>query len=176
MYFSIPENSHLTHLNIDKNKLTDLYINNEGTNLKDFSFNENESEMKRFEIYSVDSVQVSNCTIESFRNYGQVCSLSNCTTNDTKVSINNLLISKGTYGNLRGDLHKQLTVKDATLSLTDYSNLNVSDEADIVLENVTLKYGTDESTYTPVTVTKSLKGSEWQAFIKETFGIEDTGE
>lgn len=170
--FRTQTNSYLTHLNLDKNKFATLVI----ANLKDFSLNENESEMERFEIYSVDSVKVSNCTIKSFKNYGQVCSLSNCTTNQIYIDIENLLISKGTYENVYGRAYNQLTVKDATLSLTNYSNLYVNDEADIVLENVTLKYGTDESTYTPVTVTKSLKGSEWQAFIKETFGIEDTGE
>lgn len=166
---------YLKQLNVDKNNLTSLYLSN-FENLNNFTLKE--CVIEDFST-DVDSVQVSECTISrkfgySSSHWHNLCSLTNCSIQEAYVwSVNNLSITGGSCAYLHGEVRNQLTIKDATIGLKLASgDLRIADDADVVLENVTLK--DVDGNYSPVTLTRSFKGSELNALLEQIFGSQST--
>ena len=163
---------YLKQLNVDKNNLTSLYLSN-FENLNNFTLKE--CVIEDFST-DVDSVQVSECTISRKFGYSSyhgnnLCSLTNCSIQEADVWLaNNFSITGGSCAYLHGHVMNQLTIKDATIGLKLASgDLRIADDADVVLDNVTLK--DVDGNYSPVTLTRSFKGSELNALLLEIFGI-----
>lgn len=180
LYIGLDENSCLTHLNLDKNNFSRLEIGNWGS--RNFtSYSLNESNMDELIISSVDSVYISACTIPSItigyhsseQTDNGICSFSNCTVSKLfNVECKNLEISGGSYEYFSVNVSKQLTIKNATIGFEVWSNFGVNSDTDVILENATIKYLDLNGTHEPVTLTKTFKGSEWQAIFNEAFGIQ----
>lgn len=176
MYVGLDESSYLTHLNLDKNNLSRLEI---WASSRFTSYSLNESNMDQLIIDSVDSVYVSDCTIPyvdiDYHYIDQtdngICSFSNCTINSFfNVGCKNMEIHGGNYENYSVRVLNQLTIKNATIGFDEWTQFGVDSNTDVILENVTIKYL--GSTHDPVTLTKTFKGSEWQAIFHEAFGIQ----
>lgn len=177
MYVGLDESSYLAHLNLDKNNLSRFEISNWASS-RFTSYSLNESNMDELIIGSVDSVYISDCTIPSvtigYNNIDQtdkgICSFTNCTINSSfHVVCKNMEIHGGSYEHYAVNVSKQLTIKNATIGFEEWTQFGVDSNTDVILENVTIKYYA--STHDPVTLTKTFKGSEWQAIFNEAFGI-----
>ena len=156
---------YLTKFCVDNNSFDALELTG-SNNMADFSLNNCNV---RDQLYcSFDKVDLYKCEITDLSIYSITSSVKSCTIRgEFGASCDSLYIEESECLQVVGmTVSKQLHVKNSTLGMYHSAYNPCEDDADVILENVTLKDNSGEKE--SVSVTCTIKGSEWTTLFDST--------